>query len=383
MKRLIDYNEEMQEFARIVEDFVARDVAPHYAEWEEAGRVPLEMYRTAGERGIIGIQIDPEYGGSGMDSFRFNSILLEVCAKYCVTLAALPAHMDIVMPYITRFASSEQKQRWLPRMVAGELMTSIAMTEPDTGSDLAGMRTRAVRADGGWVLNGAKTFITGGINAGLVVVVARTSNDSEDRRSGLTLLAVEEGMTGFRRGRTLKKLGMRATDTAELFFEDVFVPDANVVGVEGKAFEYLRSNLVQERLSASVRAVAYSEAAIAVTREYVTMRRVFGKLLSSFQNTKFELADVKSKCIAAQAMVDDAVNLFDAGELTAADAAAVKLFTTDIQGEVVDRCLQLHGGNGYMLETPINRLFADARANRIVAGTNEIMRTIIAKEMDL
>jgi acyl-CoA dehydrogenase len=287
------------------------------------------------------------------------------------------------MPYFLAFANEEQRERWFPRLASGEMLTAIAMTEPGTGSDLAGIATRAQWDGDGYLLNGAKTFITGGVIADAVIVVARTSDETTDRRRGLTLLVVEDGMPGFSRGRELAKLGMKAQDTAELSFDDVRVPVANRLGEEGMAFDYLGRNLQQERVCVAVEGVASAEAALRMTIDYVKERRAFGQPVSAFQNTKFELASVATEIEAAQAMVDAAVQALDAGELTAADAAKVKLFCTELQARAVDRCLQLFGGYGYMLEMPISRLYADARVTRIYGGTSEVMRSIIGKSLGL
>jgi alkylation response protein AidB-like acyl-CoA dehydrogenase len=292
--------------------------------------------------------------------------------------------MDVVLPYFLHYANAEQKRRWLPGIASGELMTAIAMTEPGTGSDLAGIRTTATRDGDHYVLNGAKTFITGGLNADLVLVVARTSQAAaENRREGLSILVVESSSPGFSVGRNLEKLGLKAQDTTELFFRDVRVPADNLLGEEGSAFRYLLHNLPQERLTIAVAALGSAAAALTLTVDYVTQRNVFGQPVSSFQNTKFVLADCATRIEAGQALVDRALDAHNAGELTVADAAKAKLFCTELQAKVVDECLQLHGGYGYMLEYPIARLYADARVTRIYGGTNEIIKTIISKDLGL
>lgn len=375
--------EQHEAFRATVRRLVENEVVPRYADWESAGHVPREFARRLGELGIMGLAVPEEYGGSGEKSYVYNMILFEEFARASVGPGSLRCHLDIVMPYFLEYANEEQRGRWFPRLATGDMLTAIAMTEPGTGSDLAGIATRA-RLDGdSYVLNGGKTFITGGIIADAVIVVARTADETTDRRRGLTLLVVEEGMPGFRRGRKLDKLGLKAQDTAELSFEDVRVPISNRLGVEGMAFEYLGHNLQQERLCVAVEAVASAQAALGLTIEYVKERRAFGQPVSSFQNTKFELASVATELEAAQVLVDAAVESLDAGQLTAADAAKVKLFSTEVQARAVDRCLQLFGGYGYMLEMPISRLYADARVTRIYGGTSEVMRSIISKSLGL
>jgi acyl-CoA dehydrogenase len=376
------YNDEHKAFGETVAAFLASEVTPYQSEWEEAGLVPRKLYTALAQLGVAGIQVPEEYGGGGETSFLFNCVVTEQVAYARATLGSLRVHTDVVMPYILAYGSDEQRRRWLPGMASADLMSAIAMTEPGTGSDLAGMATTARRADDGWVLNGSKTFITGGSQADLVVVVARTSK-SDNRRAGLSLLVVEEGMPGFQRGRRLKKLGLLAQDTSELFFDDVAVPAANLLGEEGRAFDYLGGNLAQERLSIAVNSQAQAVAAVAVTVDYVQNRAVFGQSLSSFQNTKFELAECQSHVAAGQAMVDQAMQSHERGELTAAEAATVKLFCSEMQGRVVDACLQLHGGYGYVRDYDINRLYADARVSRIYGGTSEVMKSIIAKSMGL
>ena len=381
MKRTV-FGPEHEDFRRTARDFLAKEVVPHFPDWEEAGRVPREVFTRIGELGVLGIQVPEEYGGGGSESFLYSAVWAEETARAYVNLGGLSVHVNVVMPYFLSYCDEEQKRRWLPGLAGGELMSAIAMTEPGTGSDLAGMATTARREGDHFVLNGAKTFITGGINADLVVVVARTSKE-EHRRDGLSLLVVEAGMPGFRRGRNLDKIGLKAQDTAELFFEDVRVPVANLLGEEGKAFRYLTGNLPQERLGIAVAAQAAAEAALEATKEYTRERTVFGAAVSSFQNTKFELASCAIDIEAGRALLDRALAEHDAGELSAADAAKVKVFCTELQDRVIDRCLQLHGGYGYMREYPIARLYADARVTRIYGGTTEVLKTIVAKSLDL
>lgn len=370
-------------FRGLVRDVVAKEVVPHYAGWERAGRMPREVFARFGSLGLLGMAIPEEYGGAGVADYRYNVVLQEEASRALVTLGTVRTQLDVILPYFLDLASASQRERWFPGLAAGTLLTAIAMTEPGTGSDLAGIRTTAARDGDCYVLDGAKTFITGGLLADLVIVVARTSTDPADRRAGLTLLVVEDGMPGFTRGRVLEKLGIKVQDTVELVFDGVRVPVANRLGEEGAAFSYLGRNLPQERVTVAVGSVAQAWAAMSATVEYVQERRAFGTTIASFQNTKFELAAMAAEIEAAQAMLDRAVLELVGGDLSGADAAKVKLFCTEVQGRVVDRCLQLFGGYGYMAEYPIARLYADARITRIYAGTSEVMKLIIARSLGL
>ncbi|GGK59853.1 acyl-CoA dehydrogenase family protein [Streptomyces flaveus] len=372
-----------ESFRHLVRDFVSREVVPHYEEWERAGRLPRGVFEQLGELGVMGLALPEEYGGAGVDDYRYNVVLQEEAARALVTLGTVRTQLDVILPYFLTYANKEQRARWFPGLAAGKLLTAIAMTEPGTGSDLAGIRTTAVRDGDHYVLNGAKTFITGGLLADLVIVVARTASDPDNRRAGLTLLVVEDGMPGFSRGRELDKIGIRVQDTVELAFDDVRVPVANRLGEEGEAFSYLGRNLPQERMTVAVGSVAQTRAALETTLAYVKDRKVFGSSVSSFQNTKFELAAVATEIEAAQTMLDRAVLELVEGRLSGADAAKVKLFCTEMQGRCVDRCLQLFGGYGYIREYPIARLYADARITRIYAGTSEVMKVIVAKSLGL
>lgn len=382
MERTI-FDEDHHAFRQAVRDFMKSEVVPNMEAWEDQGYVPRDVYRQTAELGINGLQIPEEYGGGGMQSFLFNMIAFEEIGYAACSLGGLQVHLNTVLPYFLHYCNEEQRRRWFPGFADGSLVASIAMTEPGTGSDLAGMATTAVRNGDHFILNGAKTFITGGTFADLVIVAARTSTDSENRRRGLTLLVVEEGMPGFTKGRKLEKLGLRSSDTAELAFVDVAVPVANVLGDVDEAFGMLSHNLSQERLSIAITAQATATAAHKLAIDYVTERKVFGKPVSHFQNTKFVLADCATQLQAGQAMIDQAVVALDAGKLTAVDAAKVKLFVTETQGRIIDQCLQLHGGYGYMREYPISRLYADARVSRIFGGTSEVMKVVIAKSLGL
>jgi acyl-CoA dehydrogenase len=370
-------------FRELVRDFVAKEVVPHYSTWEEAGQMPREVFEQLGSLGVPGMAIPEEYGGAGLSDYRYNVVLQEEAARALVTLGTVRTQLDVILPYFLEYANQEQRERWFPGLATGQLLTAIAMTEPDTGSDLAGIRTTAVRDGDHYVLNGAKTFITGGLLADLVIVVARTLTDPGNRRAGLTLLVVEDGMPGFTRGRVLSKMGIKVQDTVELSFEDVRVPATNRLGEEGAAFGYLGHNLPQERMTVAVGSVAQAHAALNTTIDYVKERKAFGTPVASFQNTKFELAAVAAEIEAAQMMLDRAVLELVDGELSGADAAKVKLFCTEVQARAVDRCLQLFGGYGYITEYPIARLYTDARIARIYAGTSEVMKVIIAKSLGL
>ncbi|QLH21941.1 acyl-CoA dehydrogenase family protein [Streptomyces sp. Rer75] len=385
MRRTV-FNEDHEAFRETIRDFIAAEVVPYYEEWREAGQAPRDFYKKLGELGIFGIEVPEEYGGAGETSFKFNAVITEECARAGVSFGGSSVHTALCLPYILKYGNEEQKRRWLPSFVSGDLMTAIAMTEPGTGSDLAGMKTTAKLSEDGthYVLNGAKTFITGGVLADRVLVCARTAPATpEDRRGGISILVVDTKSEGYAVGRKLEKLGLKTSDTAELSFTDVKVPVEDLLGEEGKAFGYLAHNLPQERLGIAVSAYAQSAAAVEFAKAYVQDREVFGKSVASFQNTKFTLADCKAEVDAMQAVVDRALDAHDAGELTAADAASAKLFTTERAAVVIDKCLQLHGGYGYMMEYPIARLYADTRVTRIYGGTSEVMRSIVAKSMGL
>jgi alkylation response protein AidB-like acyl-CoA dehydrogenase len=380
------YNEEHEAFRAMIRDFITREVIAHFGRWEKENLVDRDLFRKLGKLGVMGFGIPEEYGGPGDTEYRFQAVIAEETARQAVHFGHYTVTTGIVLPYLLSLATEEQKRRWLPGIASGDIVTCIAMTEPGTGSDLAGIRTTARRDEAGdhYILNGAKTFITGARNSELCVVVARTAPpDDNDRRAGLSLLVVPTDAPGFAVGRALDKIGLKSSDTSELSFTDVRVPVENLLGEEGKGFYHLGHNLPRERLAIGVGGVATATAAIAFTREYVLERKVFGQTVAEFQNTKFVLAECATEVEAAQAMVDRAIELEDAGELTAADAAKVKLFGTEVAGRVIDRCLQLHGGYGYMLEYPIARLYADTRVSRIYGGTSEVMKTIIAKDLGL
>ncbi|MDI3406947.1 acyl-CoA dehydrogenase family protein [Streptomyces cavernicola] len=385
MRRTV-FNEDHEAFRATLRDFIEKEVVPVHHEWEEQGHPPRDFYRRLGELGVLGIQVPEEFGGAGESSFKFAAVVSEESARAGVSLGNQSVHTNLILPYFMKYATEEQKRRWLPGFASGDLMTAIGMTEPGTGSDLANIQTRAeLSADGAhYVLNGAKTFITGGALADLVLVVARTTPyDPENRRAGLSILCVESASEGFAVGRKLQKIGLKASDTAELSFTDVKVPVGDLLGEEGAGFSYLSHNLAQERLTIALNATSTAVAALRFATEYVKDRTVFGKPVAHFQNTKFVLAECATDVEAAQLMADRALELHDEGELTVADAAKAKLFCTETAGRVIDKCLQLHGGYGYVTEYPIARLYADTRVSRIFGGTSEVMKTIIAKSLGL
>jgi acyl-CoA dehydrogenase len=375
------YGEEHEAFRATARQFFAAELGQHLADWTEAGRPDRGFFERAGALGMLGLRMPEAYGGAGLETYSFNVVLNEAAAAEHLSTACFRLHAEIFLPYLVTYGSDEQKRRWLPDLIAGRRIGALAMSESATGSDLAGITTRAVRDGDHYRLTGSKTFITNGTNADLVIVVARTSQDAGDRRQGLTLLMVERGMTGFTSGAPLAKLGLHYGDTAELFFDEVRVPVENRLGDEGKAFSYLLSNLPQERLSIAVGAVAMSRAALELALSYSRSRLLFGKPLISFQNTKFVLAEVATEVEVAEQLIDRSVQELDAGTLTPSDAAMVKLFCTEAQGRAVDKCLQLHGGYGFMAEYPIASMYADARVTRIYGGSSEVMKVIISKAL--
>ncbi|TNM50780.1 acyl-CoA dehydrogenase [Nocardioides albidus] len=378
------FDEDHESFRQTLRSFIEAEVLPHYDEWFQAGMVPRELYTKLADLGLFGISVPEEYGGAGIDSHKFYAVQYEEAARAAVTFGGSGVHVLLALPYLKMLATEEQKKRYLPNFVTGEEMWALAMTEPGTGSDLAGMRTSAKLDGDHYVLNGAKTFITGGVHADRVIVACRTSPATEnDRRFGISLLAVDAHSPGFSVGRQLDKLGLRTQDTAELVFEDVRVPAEDLLGEENQGFSYLGRNLPSERWGIAHGAYAQAAAAVRFARDYVQQRTVFGKTVASFQNTKFALAACKAEVDAAEAVSDRALEALDGGVLTPADAASAKLFCTEVAHRVIDRCLQLHGGYGFMNEYPIARLYADNRVNRIYGGTSEIMKTIIAKDMGL
>ncbi len=374
------FGEEHGLFRDSVREFVKREIVPFHAKWEADGLVPRELWKKAGQAGFLCMAVPEEFGGSGVADFRYNVIVDEELARVGASGPGFSVHTGIVLPYLLAYGNLEQKRRWLPGMVSGETISAIGMTEPGAGSDLAALRTTAEPAGDHYLLNGSKTFITNGILADLVVVAARTSREEKPSR-GISLLVVERGMQGFERGRKLEKIGMHAQDTAELSFDGVRVPRANLLGEEGKGFAYLMQNLVQERLGVAVSAVASCEAALDTTVRYCQERKAFGQPIGSFQNSRFKLAEMKTEIEIGRVFVDRCIEVHDRGALRADEASMAKWWTTDLQNRVMDRCLQLHGGYGYMREYSIGRAFVDGRVAAIYAGTNEIMKELIGRAM--
>ena len=383
MRRTL-YDDDHEAFRASVRTFVDKEIAPHVDQWSTAGITPRELFTTAGKQGLLGIDVPEEYGGGGVPDFRFNAVLGEELVRAPDAGAGLgiALHNDICVPYFLSYCTEEQKQRWLPGIVSGELVTAIGMTEPGIGSDLASMTTTALRDGDHYVVNGAKTFITNGIHADLVITAVKT--DPRHRHRGMSLLILERGMAGFTRGRNLDKLGQHAQDTAELFFDDVHVPVGNLLGPkEGQGFVQLVENLPRERLSIAIAAVASVRSVLGMTLAYVTQRRAFGKPVGTFQNSRFVLAEIATELDVAQHYVDDCVRALNDGELTAVDAAKAKWWTTELQGRALDRCLQLHGGYGFMNEYPVARAYADSRVTRIYGGTTEIMKEVVGRDLGL
>ncbi len=372
----IDYRESVRRF-------IAEEITPHHETWDRDGVVPRELFAAAAEKGMLAMQVPERHGGIGIDDFRFNQILSEEigAANTAGSGLGITLHNDICLPYFLHFADEAQSDRWLPGIADGSLITALGMTEPGIGSDLASMRTTAIATDDGaeYIVNGSKTFITNGINADLVILAAKT--DPAERHRGISLLVVERDMAGFSRGRNLEKVGMHSQDTAELFFEDVRVPAENVLGEIGEGFRYMTSNLAQERLSIAIAAVGAARGALRETLEYVKERSAFGQPVGSFQSARFALAEMATEIELATTFCDQAVLALNDSELTPADAAMAKWWSTELQGRVVDRCVQLHGGYGYMLEYPIARAFVDARVTRIYGGTTEIMKEIVGRSL--
>jgi len=380
MQRML-YDDTHEAFRDSFRTFLEREAVPNRERWDEAGVVDRRLFTAAGANGFLGIDVPERYGGGGVRDFRFNAVIAEELQRCDVNAAGLglTLHNDVCLPYFAHLANDEQKQRWLPGICSGELITAVAMSEPGIGSDLASMATTAIRDGVDYVVNGSKTFITNGINADLVITAVKT--DPSQRHRGMSLIVIERDTPGFERGRNLDKVGMHAQDTAELFFSDARVPIANRLGEEGSGFTQLVTNLPQERLSIALTGVAAARHAFQRTLEYTRGRTAFGQPIASFQNTRFRLAEMATEIEIAETFVDRCVLALNDDTLTADDAAMAKWWCTELQGRVVDTCVQLHGGYGYMTEYPVARAFADARVTRIYGGTTEIMKEIIGRSL--
>lgn len=379
MKRTI-FEPEHEQFRDSVRKFMQAEVGPNADRWREAGIVDRDVFLKAGEQGLLCVFADEKYGGAGIDDLRFDQIIVEENMRHGDIGFYINLHSDLVAPYVHKLGSEEQKDRFMPGIVSGETILAVAMTEPSTGSDLAGMKTRATDEGDHWLLNGAKTYISNGILADLVVVAARTD---PERPHGISLFLVERGMEGFERGRKLDKMGLKSQDTAELFFNDVKVPKSNLIGEPGQGFKYLAQMLAQERLIAAIGFMATAQTAFDLTLDFVKERRAFGKPIGAFQNTRFKMAQMRAELDMAQTYVDQCVMLLNDRELSAEDASSAKLLTSELEGRVMDQCVQFHGGAGYMEEYRISRMYTDARISRIFAGTSEIMLEIIGRGLGL
>ena len=375
-RTLFDSDHEL--FRDQVQRFIADEIMPYHAEWEKDGIVPRSVWLKAGAAGLLCTEVPEEYGGGG-GNFLFGAIMIEEMARAGATGPTFYLHSDIVAPYLVHYGTEEQKRRWLPKMATGEVIVSLGMTEPSGGSDVQAMRTTAIRDGDEYVINGQKVFITAGFNADLVVLACKT--DPKARARGVSLILVETDRPGFERGRKLEKIGCKGQDTAELFFADLRVPVSNLLGQEGRGFYQLMKELSQERLVQAIRAVGSSEAALQWTLDYAQQRKMFGQTLADFQNTQFKLAEMKAEITMQRVFVDRCIELHLKGELDSVDAAMCKLVSTEMQGRVMDQCLQFFGGWGYMWEYPIARAFVDARLGRIGGGSVEVMKQIIARAM--
>jgi acyl-CoA dehydrogenase len=371
---------EHEQFRDTCVRFLQQEATPHVDRWREEGMVDRDIYRKAGEAGLLVMWAPEEYGGAGITDFRYDQVLMEEVIRQADIGLFFGLHSRLVAPYLGHLGTAEQKTRWMPKVVSGETILGVAMTEPAAGSDLAGMKTHAEDHGDHWVLNGSKTYISNGVIGDLFIVAARTV---PGQKYGIGLFVVERGMPGFERGRRLKKLGLHAQDTAELFFNDVKVPKTNVLGDPTQGFKYLTHFLAEERLANAVQSITGAQVAWDLTLDFVKQRRAFGKPLAAFQNTRFKLAELRTQIDVVQAFVDQSVTLLNAGKLTADIAAEAKLVASEVEGRTVDECLQLFGGAGYMDEYRISRLYADARIGRIYAGTSEIMKEIIARGFGL
>jgi len=366
-------------FRDAVRQFVAREIVPFHSQWEKDGQVPRSVWLKAGAMGFLGMDVPEAYGGPGIDDFRYEAIFLEELSKVGASGPGFAVQNDLVIPYLLRFANEEQKQRWLPKLVSGETISSLAMTEPDAGSDLQGIRTTAICDGDHYLVNGQKTFISNGLLNDLAIVACKT--DPQAAAKGMSLIVVERGMPGYERGRRLEKIGRHAQDTAELFFHDVRVPAANLLGQEGQGFYYLMQNLPQERLIIALGALSAAEAAFDLTLAYSRQRQAFGRPIGEFQNSRFKLAEMKTELQIGRVYIDHCIMLQVDKKLTAEEAAMAKWWCTDLACRVISQCVQLHGGYGYMLEYPVAKFYLDVRVDPIHGGTNEIMKDLIGRRL--
>jgi len=375
------YTEDHEAYRETVREFLAREVAPYADQWDEDRWIPREVFAKAAQAGIYALAVPEEYGGAGEPDYRFRMIVCEEVARINALSFGLTIALqdDLVLAYLLDITNSEQRKRWLPGFASGEIIGALAMTEPGAGSDLQGMRTSARRDGEEWVINGSKTFISSGIMADLVILATRTDPDAGSR--GFTLFVVERDTPGFERGRKLDKIGLPAQDTAELFFSQARVPDGNMLGEEGQGLQYLMSHLPRERLGVSAKAIATCRAILDLTIEYCNGRTAFGKPISQFQNTRFELAEMETEIDIAEAYVDRSALSYNAGTLTPVEAAKGKWYVSELQKRVIDRCLQLHGGYGYMTEYAVGKAYIDTRIQTIYGGTTEIMKELIGRDI--
>ena len=374
-------NEELIMFQNSMREFLKHEVVPNHEQWEKDGHVPKDIWLKAGENNFLGIDVPEKYGGSGIDDFRYNSVVIEEVWRAGTTCLTFSVTNDLVIPYLLRYANEEQKKRWFPKLCSGETISALAMTEPSAGSDFAAIRTTAKLDGNHYILNGQKTFITNGVTSDLVIVACKTNPDAGHK--GMSLLILERGMEGIERGKEFKKIGLKGQDTAELFFTDVKVPKENLLGQENQGFYYMMKNLPQERMSIAVSALAAIETVLDYTIEYCKERKAFGQPIGNFQNSRFKLAEMKTEAEIGRIYIDDCIKKLNEKKLTAEQGAMAKWWASDLQVRVADQCLQLHGGYGYILEYPIARAFADARIQPIWGGTNEIMKEIIGRSLGL
>ena len=374
-------NEELIMFQNSMREFLKHEVLPNHEEWEKDGHVPKDIWLKAGENNFLGIDVPEKYGGSGIDDFRYNSVVIEEVWRAGTTCLTFSVTNDLVIPYLLRYANEERKERWFPKLCSGETISALAMTEPSAGSDFAAIRTTAKLDGNHYILNGQKTFITNGVTSDLVIVACKTNPDAGHK--GMSLLILERGMEGIERGKEFKKIGLKGQDTAELFFTDVKVPKENLLGQENQGFYYMMKNLPQERMSIAVSALAAIETVLDYTIEYCKERKAFGQPIGNFQNSRFKLAEMKTEAEIGRIYIDDCIKKLNEKKLTPEQGAMAKWWASDLQVRVADQCLQLHGGYGYILEYPIARAFADARIQPIWGGTNEIMKEIIGRSLGL